>query len=347
MSVQGTEADKRLSRLTAKHFTQTGPRRSLPFILLLLAVVVLSLASVMIGAGEISWQRLMSCQGNEDCALVLTASRLPRTAALILSGTALSIAGLIMQMITRNRFVEPSTAGTAESASLGLLLATLIAPQMALASKMLVATACALAGTLLFLWILRRIPLRSVLVVPLVGLMLAGVVDSVATFLAYRNDLLQALGVWNTGDFSSVLKGRYELLWVAFVLAVAAYVVADRFTVAGLGDTFTTNLGINYAKVITLGLLLVATITAVIVSTVGIIPFLGLIVPNLVSMFIGDNARRAIPWVAVCGAGLALLCDVIGRLVRYPYEIPAGTIAGVIGCVVFLTLVLRPGARHG
>lgn len=324
-----------------------GVLRSWHFILMLGAVVVLAAVSTMIGVGDLSWHQLLSLQADGEAMLLLLASRIPRTAALILTGAALSIAGLIMQMIARNRFVEPSTAGTAESATLGLLTATLIAPQLALGVKMLVATVFALAGTGLFLLILRRIRLRSVLVVPLIGLMLAGVIDSVTTFFAYRFDLLQSLGAWNTGDFSSVLKGRYELLWVAFGLAAAAYIAADRFTVAGLGEALTTNLGLDYRKVMALGLLLVATVTAVVVSSVGIIPFLGLIVPNLVSMVLGDNARRAIPWVAVSGAGFVLLCDVIGRLVRYPYEIPAGTIAGVIGCVIFLFLLLRPGARHG
>jgi len=252
-----------------------------------------------------------------------------------------------MQMISRNRFVEPSTAGTAESASLGLLASTIAAPHLPLLAKMMVATACALAGTVLFLQILRRVPLRSVLIVPLVGLMLGGVVNSVTTFLAYRYDLLQSLGAWNTGDFSSVLQGRYELLWIAFALAVGAYLTADRFTVAGLGDAFTTSLGLNYRKVMTLGLAIVAMVTAVVVTTVGMIPFLGLIVPNLASMTIGDNARRTIPWVAASGAGFVLLCDIIGRLVRYPYEIPAGTVADIVGCAVFLYLFLKPGARYG
>ncbi|MEI7377370.1 ABC transporter permease [Dickeya chrysanthemi] len=311
------------------------------------AVAALAWFSLLIGVGDFSWRNLLSPDANADAALLLVASRIPRTLALLLAGAALSIAGLIMQMISRNRFVEPSTAGTAESASLGLLVAAIIVPHWSLGAKMLVATAFALAGTMVFLQILRRISLRSVLIVPLVGLMLGGIIDSVTTFLAYRYDLLQSLGAWSTGDFSSILQGRYELLWIAFALAVAAYLAADRFTVAGLGDAFTTNLGLNYRRVMTLGLVIVATVTAVVTTTVGIIPFLGLIVPNLVSMAVGDNARRAIPWVAVSGAGVVLLCDVIGRLVRYPYEIPAGTIAGVVGCVIFLYLLLRPGARHG
>ena len=213
--------------------------------------------------------------------------------------------------------------------------------------RMLVSSGFALAGTALFLLILSRVPLRSVIVVPLVGLMLGGVIQAVATFLAYRYDLLQALGAWQTGDFSVVLRGRYELLWIAFALAIAAYVAADRFTVAGMGEDFTTNLGLPYRRLMVLGLVIVATVTASVVSTVGIVPFLGLVVPNVVSLFLGDNMRRTLPVVAFSGAGLLLVCDLIGRTIRPPYEIPIGTVFGVIGSAMFLALLLSRRTRVG
>lgn len=310
-------------------------------------VLALAMTSILIGVGDFSWQSLLRQTPDGHAALLLAASRIPRTLALILAGAALSIAGFIMQMVARNRFVEPSTAGTAESASLGLLAAAILAPTLPLPLKMLVATGFALAGTLLFLQILRRVPLRSVLIVPLMGIMLGAVIESVATFFAMRYDLLQSLGAWTVGDFSSVLQGRYELLWIAFALAGVSYLIADRLTVASLGEAFTTNLGLNYRRIMSLGLLIVAMITAVVVSTVGMIPFLGLIIPNLVSMAMGDNSRKVLPWITVSGAGFVLLCDILGRLIRYPYEIPAGTIGGVVGCAVFLYLLLRSGARHG
>lgn len=181
--------------------------------------------------------------------------------------------------------------------------------------------------------------------VPLVGIMLGGVISAVTTFIAYRYDLLQALNSWTTGDFSGVLRGRYELLWLSFFLTVIAYIAADRFTVAGMGEDFTTNLGLNYRRVVTLGLVIVSMVSASVVVTVGMIPFLGLIVPNVVSMFIGDNMRRAVPWVAVLGAGLVLACDIVGRLIRFPYEIPIGTMMGVVGSAIFLYLLLRRGSR--
>jgi iron complex transport system permease protein len=209
---------------------------------------------------------------------------------------------------------------------------------------MLVAAAFALAGTALFLRILRQVPLRDVLLVPLIGIMLGGVISAVTTFFAYRFDLLQSLGAWMTGDFSGVLRGRYELLWIGFVFAIAAYLAADRFTVAGMGRDFTTNLGLNYRRVMALGLTIVSLVSAVVVVTVGMIPFLGLIVPNVVSLMIGDNMRRSVPWVATLGAVFVLACDIIGRTVRAPYEIPIGTVVGVIGSALFLYLLLRK--RH-
>nr|WP_236776694.1 ABC transporter permease [Agrobacterium tumefaciens] len=313
-------------------------------ILALLLALTLAIVSLFVGVSNVSLATLFAPDTSTDALRVLLVSRIPRTLALILAGSSMAIAGLIMQMLVRNRFVEPSTAGTTESAGLGLLTITLIAPDTPIFGKMLVAAVFALAGTALFLRILRQVPLRDVLLVPLIGIMLGGVISAVTTFFAYRFDLLQSLGAWMTGDFSGVLRGRYELLWVGFLFAIAAYLAADRFTVAGMGRDFTTNLGLNYRRVMALGLTIVSLVSAVVVVTVGMIPFLGLIVPNVVSLMIGDNMRRSVPWVATLGAVFVLSCDIIGRTVRAPYEIPIGTVVGVIGSVLFLYLLLRK--RH-
>lgn len=314
-------------------------------IIAVIVVALLAVISLFIGVSDVSIATLFGTNQTDRAVQVMLISRVPRTLAIILSGMAMAVAGMIMQMLARNRFVEPSTAGTVESASLGILAVTLLAPETPVFGKMLVASVFALMGTALFLRILRSIPLRSVLVVPLVGIMLGGIISAVTTFIAYRFDLLQSLASWTTGDFSGVLRGRYELLWLSFALTVMAYIAADRFTVAGLGENFTTNLGMNYRRVVTLGLVIVSMVTAVVVVTVGMIPFLGLIVPNIVSMRMGDNMRRSVPWVAVLGAGLVLLCDIIGRLIRFPYEIPIGTMMGVVGSAVFLYLLLKRGSR--
>ena len=303
------------------------------------AVLTLAVVSMFVGVSDVSLSSLLA--GDEHAWNIFWVSRVPRTLSIILAGMALSVAGLIMQLMARNKFVEPSTVGTIESASLGILVVTVLIPGASLFMKMSTATLFAVAGTALFLLILRRIPLRNTLIVPLVGIMLGGVIAAVTTFFAYRFDLLQTLNSWMTGDFSGVLRGRYELLWIVGALTLIGFLAADRFTVAGMGQEFTTNLGLNYNRVMTLGLIIVSLISAVVVVSVGSVPFLGLIVPNLVSLLVGDNVRRAIPWVAIFGAGFVLACDIIGRTIRYPYEIPVGVIVAAVGSVLFLYLLLR------
>ena len=335
-----------MMRQAGGHTSARAPRHishawlALP-LFLTAALVALSVA---IGAGDFSFAGLLAGTQSTDWQL-LVVSRLPRTLALLLAGMSLAVAGLIMQMLVRNRFVEPSTAGTIEAATLGVLVLALLAPDTPVFGKMLVAAAFAMAGTFLFLGLLRRIPLRSPYLVPLVGLILGGVIQAVTTFFAFRYDMLQTLHAWTVGDFSGVLRGRYELLWLGAVLAFAAWVAADRFTVAGMGQQFTTNLGLNYKRLTFYGLLIVSAISAVVVVTAGSIPFLGLIVPNVVSILFGDNMRRSVPWVALLGGLFVLACDIIGRLVVYPYEIPIGTVVGIIGGALFLFLLLRGRSR--
>ncbi|MDH2326027.1 ABC transporter permease [Cereibacter sp. SYSU M97828] len=306
-----------------------------------LATLAVAVLSLFVGVSDVTPLSILS---NERAAQVFFASRLPRTLALVLAGTSMAVAGLVMQMIVRNRFVEPSTAGTTESAGLGLLVVTILAPGWPLMAKMAVAAVFALAGTALFLRILRMVPLRDVLLVPLVGIMLGGIIGAITTFFAYRFELLGSLNAWTMGDFSGVLRGRYELLWIGGLLAVLAYLAADRLTVAGMGRDFTVNLGMNYRAAVVLGLVIVALVSAVVLVSVGAIPFLGLVVPNMVSMVIGDNMRRSVPWVAITGAAFVLVCDIVGRTLRYPYEIPISMVLGVVGAAMFLALLLR--SRH-
>ncbi|SFJ68102.1 ABC transporter permease [Celeribacter neptunius] len=312
---------------------------SLHMILALLCLLVMAGLSLFIGVADLDLGAVLRGDGGDD-ALILLVSRIPRTVAIILTGVSMAISGLIFQMLTRNKFVEPSTTGTAESAGLGLLIAVFFFPAAPLLAKMALAAGCAIAGTLLFLRILDRLPPHEPLLVPLVGLMLGGVIGAVATFFAYQADLLQYLGIWTTGEFSGVLRGRYEILWLTGALALAGYLYADQFSILGIGRDAAITLGLNFRAVMWLGLLIVSVTTALVVVTVGAIPFLGLIVPNIVSRIMGDNLRAAVPWAASLGAGLLLFCDIIGRVIRQPYEIPIGTIFGVLGSAVFLYLLL-------
>ncbi|WP_370606481.1 ABC transporter permease [Pantoea ananatis] len=277
---------------------------------------------------------------------ILFVSRFPRTVALVLAGSAMSVAGQIMQMLTQNRFVEPSVVGTTQSASLGLLLVMVWYPAAPVIVKMCIASLFALAGTVLFMLLIQRIRQKSAFIVPLAGIMLGAVFSSVTTFLGMQFDILQSLGSWESGDFSSVMQGRYELIWIVGLITLLAAIIADRFTVAGLGQDFSVNVGLNYRQIQLTGMAMIAIVSGVVIVVVGVLPFLGLVVPNIVSMIFGDNLRRTVPWVAMTGAILVLSCDILGRLIIYPFEVPVSALLGVLGAAVFLVLIIK-GRRYG
>nr|WP_275065030.1 iron chelate uptake ABC transporter family permease subunit [Bartonella sp. AU18XJBT] len=299
----------------------------------------MSILSIFVGYSDVTPSDLFAA--DPHAWLIFWQTRLPRTIAILLVGASLALSGMIMQLLTRNRFVEPSTAGTVESASLGILFIMIFLPDISVLGKMVVATIFAMTGTLLFMFLLRRIPLKSALIVPLTGIMLSYIIGSLTNAIADYEMLLPSLQAYLFGSFAMILEGKYELLWLSLPLCILAYCTADRFTVASLGEDLTNNLGLNYRVVMFFGLFIVASITAVVVCTIGRIPFVGLIVPNLVSNFIGDNMRRTAPWVAISGAGLVLICDLLGRIIHPSLEIPISTMMGVIGSFIFIILLLR------
>ncbi len=305
---------------------------------------LLVLLSLSIGVADFSWsgmlQSLIHWSANSDSSLLLV-SRLPRTIAIILTGIAMAVSGMIIQVVLKNRFVEPSMVGATQSAALGLLVVSLLFPASALIVKMSVATVTAVFGMMLFMLLIQRIPPTDFLMIPLIGIVFGGIIEAITTFIAYQTETLQMLSVWQFGDFSGVLAGRYELLWLTGALCVVAYIIADKLTIVGLGDNIALNLGISKRQVTWMGVGMVAMMSAVVVVTVGMIPFIGLIVPNIVSRIMGDKLRRSLPAVALLGASAVLLCDIIGRSIRYPFEVPVATVFGVVGTIIFLWLLLR------
>lgn len=307
------------------------------------ALVLLMFVSLTIGAASVD---LRAAGSDTWTMLVLMESRLPRTLAAVLTGAALAVAGVVIQQLVRNKFVGPDTTGTAESAGFGLLMITIFAPAAPIWMKMGVASLSAMAGTALFILIIRRLPAREIMLIPVAGIILSGVIDSIVTFIAWQTNMLQYVSTWlMAGEFSGIIAGRYETLWVAAAAAGAAWFAADRFAILGLGEGVAKGLGLDPAPVMRLGLAVVSVVSAMVVVTVGMIPFVGLIVPNIVSRMMGDDLHRSIPVVAVSGAALVLACDIIGRLVIHPYEIPVGLVMGIAGSIIFLFLLYRP-PRH-
>lgn len=298
-----------------------------------LGVVALLLLSLIVGE--------YSILDNEDGWEMFFTTRIPRTVALVLAGAAMAMSGLVMQLLTQNRFVEPTTTGTTEWAGLGLLFSLILFPHASVLVKMIISVLFAFVGTMVFFAFLRRVALRSSLIVPIIGIMLGAVVSAVSSYVALATDTLQQLGIWFMGSFTSVYEGQYEVLWIVLLVLLAVYFYADKLTVAGLGEDIATNIGLNYQRMILLGTGLIAVATGVVTVVVGALPFLGLIVPNVVSMVRGDDLRSNLPWVCLLGIATVTLCDLIGRIIIAPFEMPVSVILGVVGAIVFVVLIVR------
>lgn len=306
---------------------------------LIALLLIFSILSMFVGVVELRPGDIFSL--TEEQQGILLNSRLPRTVSIIIAGASLAVCGLIMQQLTRNKFVSPTTAGTTDWAQLGILIGLVFFPGVSMLGRLAFASILAVVGTLLFMQIISRIKFKDIIFVPLIGLMLGGVVASISTFIALRTNMLQAISGWMHGSFSTLIAGKYEILYISIPLFIVAVLYAHQFTVAGMGEDFSKNLGLDYQKVLYIGLFITAVITALVVVSVGMLPFLGLIVPNIVSVFRGDHLRSTIFLTAVLGAIFVMVCDVIGRVVIYPYEISVGLTIAIIGGFVFLFLIFR------
>ena len=308
-------------------------------LVLTLILIVFSVISLFVGVADITVADIL--QWDAEKMSLITISRIPRTVALILAGVGMSISGVIMQQMTQNKFVSPTTAGTLEAAKMGLLIFLIFVPTAGSGLRMLSAFLFPFAASLIFLGIVRKIRYRNVVFVPLVGLMFGGIIGSISTFFAVRLNIVQDTNAWMMGDFSGILQGRYELIYLSLPAIAITYLYANKFTVIGMGEDFSRNLGLNYKAIMNVGLFCVSLTVSSVVITAGAIPFLGLIVPNVVSLMFGDNLKKTLPLVALSGAIFLLVCDIVGRIVIYPYEIPIGVTVSIIGAVIFLILILR------
>lgn len=295
-------------------------------------------AALLVGSLLIGEYDVFNAQDGID---MFSITRVPRTIALVLAGAAMAMCGLVMQMLTQNRFVSPTTTGTTEWAGLGLLFVMVVFPGATVMGRMIGAVVFSFVGAMVFFFFLQRVSLRSSLIVPIVGIMLGAVVSAVSTFVALQTDMLQQLGVWFAGSFTSVYKGQYEVLWVVLLVVVGVFLLADRLTLAGLGEDFATSVGMNYRRIVLVGTVMVAIAVGVVTVVVGNLPFLGLIVPNIVSMIRGDDLRSNLPWVCLVGIATVAACDLLARTLISPFEIPVSVVLGIVGAVVFVVLIVR------
>lgn len=312
---------------------------------LFIILIILSIISLFVGVTNISVNDILSF--NIDKIQILLISRLPRLIAIIVAGVGLSISGLIMQQISKNKFVSPTTAATADFAKLGILFCIMIIPGATIMQKMIISFIFAGLGTILFMKMIKAIKIKNIIFVPLIGMMLGKVIGSITTFFAYKYDLVQNISSWMEGDMSLIMKGSYELLYLSIPMVIIAFLYANKFTIVGMGEDFAINLGVNYNFVVNVGLAIVSLICAVTIITVGNIPFLGLIIPNIISLYSGDNLKKTLYHTALLGPIFLLACDILGRFIIFPFEMSISLTVGVIGSIIFLYMIIRGSKNEG
>lgn len=320
-------------------------KRHLPTILLGISLLVVSVLSLFIGVTDIDLSTLFS-GGSEMELRILLLARIPRLLAVLCTGVGMSVSGLIMQQLCMNKFVSPSTGATIQSAQFGILLSLVFLPAIGLWGRVLLAFAMSILGTWIFVWFVQKIQFKSAVLVPLIGIMFGNVLGGIISFLAYKFEVTQQLSTYFVGSFALIIKGNYELVWLAVPLVMIAFLFANYFNIVGMGKDFSQNLGVHYRLVLFFGLTIAAMITASVVTIVGQISYIGLIIPNVVAMFKGDKIKGTLVDTALLGALFVLICDVIARSVIMPYELPIELIVGIIGSILFVTRLIHK-LNHG
>ena len=309
------------------------------------SLLIISVLSLFVGVTDIDLNTLISGGDGMELKIFLLA-RIPRLLAILCTGIGMSVSGLIMQQLCMNKFVSPSTGATIQSAQFGILLSLVFIPTLGLWGRVLLAFATSILGTWIFVWFVQRIQFKNTVLVPLIGIMFGNVLGGITNFIAYKFEVTQQLSTYFVGSFALIIKGNYELVWLAVPLVVIAFIFANYFNIVGMGRDFSQNLGVNYKLVLFLGLTIASMITASVVTVVGQISYIGLIIPNIVAMFKGDKIKGTLLDTALLGALFVLICDIIARSVIMPYELPIELIVGIIGSILFIAMLIYK-LNHG
>lgn len=278
---------------------------------------------------------------------ILRSIRLPRTLMAIACGMLLSLSGVMMQGLFRNPLVEPYTMGLSGGALLGVSLVVSLG-WVDLLGGWLISLAAAVGALLVMFLVLavRGCSYRGTDAMLLIGVMISFITSSlnmlIMSVLSHEN--LSRIVGWSMGALDVVAISHSVVLAVLAVLfVVVSPLLGNLLNVISLGDAVAGHLGVDVRKA-TGSLFVVSTIIASLcVSEVGVVAFVGLVVPHVVRRFVGVDYRVLLPVSGVVGGSYLLLCDVLAREVVYPRELPAGVFCGVLGGLFFIVLLSKSG----
>ncbi len=277
--------------------------------------------------------------------------RLPRSLSAAATGLMLAVAGVLLQTLTRNPMASPEVLGVSSGAALGVILGFLLLPILGLsagAGTLLISgLSGAMAVLLLIMWLARRVSSGYLL---LVGIGIAAMMDGVMHMVKLSGDpRLEAMLSWLSGTtYSAQPSTVWYLMGIALILLVLSLLIVKPLRVLGLGTGVARNLGVAVTPVTLSLLALVAALSTASTLAVGPLSFIGLMVPHLATSLGAVKLERQLLLAALLGAGVMVMADWIGRYVMFPYELPAGTVAAIIGGGYFLWLIRKvPTTANG
>lgn len=310
------------------------------------AVLLAAVGSIIVGPNQSTitdaWQAIFHPAGT-DIDIAIRAIRLPRTAAALLVGAGLGVAGVLMQGHTRNPLADPGLLGVNQGAALAIVAAITLLGEVPIAVQATLAGTGALAASALVLGIAMRprlgaTPLTLVLAGAAVSALCAAVVSGLILTSTQAFDTLR---FWQVGSLSrtpQALPMIAALLGVGLALAFAG---ARQLDALALGDETAIMLGVSPLRARALGVVAVATLAAGAVTLAGPVAFIGLLVPHLVRQLGVQRYTWQIPAGAMCGAAVLTFADVAARMVARPGELPVGVMTAVLGAPLFIFLARR------
>ena len=331
------------------------------FALLIATIAVLLIVNLLIGTVSIPVSDvcyiLTGGESNEIWTNIILQSRLPQTLTAMVAGAGLAVSGLQMQTVFHNPLAGPSVLGISNGAALGVAMVVLLSGQvggvalsslgfMSDAAISLAAMIGALAVLLLIMWISQKV--KGSVTLLIIGVMigyLANAVIGVLKFLSPEEDVKNFV-VWGLGSFSRV-SGDEMLLFVAImcVLIPVACLLVKPMNLLLLGDRYAANLGLNIRRARLWVILSAGALVAIVTAYCGPIMFIGLAVPHLArAIFRTTDHRTLMPSTALCGAALALLCNLIARMPGFEGALPVNSVTALVGAPVIAVVLFR---RHG
>ena len=317
-------------------------------ILMVLSFVVVLVVSLCVGEIDNMLSKFFSVGGEtltETDILILREIRIPRVMMAVGVGALLSMSGLVMQSVFRNPLVEPYTMGLSGGAVLGVAIAFMLGISSAVGN--IGVTLMAMLGAFLTMGIILL--LRRVLHYDVNKMLLSGVMISFATSsvtvllmsLTTRENMSQIV-MWNMGSLDITTKEMsYIVVIISVVMIVVLSFLGNEMNVLMVGESMARHVGVRIDIVVPLLFVLATVMAAVSVSFVGVVAFVGMIVPHVVRHIFGYDHRVITAVTAIIGAIFMLMCDIVARVVIYPQEIPTGVMCGIVGGVMFIYLTAK------